>query len=229
MPRPRGAPPPTAQTPLVRTATRAPRWVVVAVCLVLAGATAGAIGLTLRADAARTAAPRAGATATGSPSTTQSSTVAPTTEPTRTPTKAAAAPSTGVAAASALARLPSWANDTMGTPQYLRPDAAAALVRLNDAFRGRFGSAMDIDLTYRSYPDQVAIRAALGTIAAKPGTSRHGTGNALDVQEWSCIYGFGTEKREWLVANAPGFGWVSPSWAREGADNPEYWHYEYVA
>lgn len=229
MPRPRGAPPPTAQTPLVRTATRAPRWVVVAVCLVLAGATAGAIGLTLRADAARTAAPRAGASATGSPSTTQSSTVAPTTEPTRTPTKAAAAPSTGVAAASALARLPSWANDTMGTPQYLRPDAAAALVRLNDAFRGRFGSAMDIDLTYRSYPDQVAIRAALGTIAAKPGTSRHGTGNALDVQEWSCIYGFGTEKREWLVANAPGFGWVSPSWAREGADNPEYWHYEYVA
>ena len=131
--------------------------------------------------------------------------------------------------ASALARLPSWANDTMGTPQYLRPDAAAALVRLNDAFRGRFGSAMDIDLTYRSYPDQVAIRAALGTIAAKPGTSRHGTGNALDVQEWSCIYGFGTEKRDWLVANAPGFGWVSPSWAREGADNPEYWHYEYVA
>jgi len=267
MPRPRGAPPPTAQTPLVRTATRAPRWVVVAVCLVLAGATAGAIGLTLRADAARTAAPRAGATATGSPSTTQSSTVAPTTEPTRTPTKAAAAPSTGVAAASAtprpnpcpldppytgpifvtstpaasgdgsngrlpasaLARLPSWANDPMGTPQYLRPDAAAALVRLNDAFRGRFGSTMDIDLTYRSYPDQVAIRAALGTIAAKPGTSRHGTGNALDVQEWSCIYGFGTEKREWLVANAPGFGWVSPSWAREGADNPEYWHYEYVA
>jgi len=228
MPRHRGAPPPTAQTPLVRTATRAPRWVVVAVCLVLAGATAGAIGLTLRADAARTAAPRAGASATGSPSTTQSSTVAPTTEPTRTPTKAAA-PSTGVAAASALARLPSWANDTMGTPQYLRPDAAAALVRLNDAFRGRFGSAMDIDLTYRSYPDQVAIRAALGTIAAKPGTSRHGTGNALDVQEWSCIYGFGTEKREWLVANAPGFGWVSPSWAREGADNPEYWHYEYVA
>ena len=228
MPRHRGAPPPTAQTPLVRTATRAPRWVVVAVCLVLAGATAGAIGLTLRADAARTAAPRAGASATGSPSTTQSSTVAPTTEPTRTPTKAAA-PSTGVAAASALARLPSWANDTMGTPQYLRPDAAAALVRLNDAFRGRFSSAMDIDLTYRSYPDQVAIRAALGTIAAKPGTSRHGTGNALDVQEWSCIYGFGTEKREWLVANAPGFGWVSPSWAREGADNPEYWHYEYVA
>jgi len=228
MPRPRGAPPPTAQTPLVRTATRAPRWVVVAVCLVLAGATAGAIGLTLRADAARTAAPRAGASATGSPSTTQSSTVAPTTEPTRTPTKAAA-PSTGVAAASALARLPSWANDPMGTPQYLRPDAAAALVRLNDAFRGRFGSTMDIDLTYRSYPDQVAIRAALGTIAAKPGTSRHGTGNALDVQEWSCIYGFGTEKRDWLVANAPGFGWVSPSWAREGADNPEYWHYEYVA
>src|SRR5450759_2214507 len=55
--------------------TRAPRWVVVAVCLVLAGATAGAIGLTLRADADRTAAPRAGASATGSPSTTQSSTL----------------------------------------------------------------------------------------------------------------------------------------------------------
>lgn len=136
--------------------------------------------------------------------------------------------SNGHLPASALTRLPAWANDTMGTPQYLLKAVAAALIRLDDAFRARFGVSLDIDLTYRSYADQVAIRAALGTIAAKPGTSRHGTGVALDVQEWSCIYGFGSEKRDWLVANAPTYSWVSPSWAREGADNPEYWHYEYV-
>jgi len=35
-------------------------------------------------------------------------------------------------------------------------------------------------------------------------------------------------KRDWLVANGPSFGWVSSAWAREGASNPEYWHYEYV-
>ncbi|PFG34587.1 M15 family metallopeptidase [Sanguibacter antarcticus] len=121
----------------------------------------------------------------------------------------------------------SWGHDTAGTPQYLRTQAAQALDQLNQAYRAQFGSNLDLDLTYRSYASQVAMRNELGTIAAVPGTSTHGTGNALDVPEWSC-YAFGSVRRDWLVTNGPSYGWVSPSWAREGSSNPEYWHYEYT-
>jgi LAS superfamily LD-carboxypeptidase LdcB len=41
-----------------------------------------------------------------------------------------------------------------------------------------------MDLTYRSYEDQVAMTEAFGALAARPGTSSHGLGTALDVQEW---------------------------------------------
>jgi len=273
MPTPEGSPPPTARTRLGRLVATAPRWVVVAICLVLAGSAAGAIDLALHARGPQDAATGLAASPSASGEVTPpSAAAAPSSGPAATPAGAAtkappATPSTAAASsaaatprpnpcpgdppytgpifvtstpsatgngsnghlpASKLSRLPAWANDTMGTPQYLLKNAAAALIRLADAFVARFGISLDIDLTYRSYADQVAIRAALGTIAAVPGTSRHGTGVALDVQEWSCIYGFGTEKRDWLVANGPSFGWVSPAWAREGASNPEYWHYEYV-
>jgi len=247
MPTLEGTPPPTARTRLGRLVATAPRWVVVAICLVLAGSAAGAIDLALHArgpqDATTglAASPSASGEVTPPPTATGSASAAATPRPnpcpgdppytgpifvTSTPS-ATGNGSNGHLPASKLSRLPAWANDTMGTPQYLLKNAAAALIRLDDAFVARFGISLDIDLTYRSYADQVAIRAALGTIAAVPGTSRHGTGVALDVQEWSCIYGFGTEKRDWLVANGPTFGWVSPTWAREGASNPEYWHYEY--
>jgi len=252
MPTLEGAPPPTARTRLGRLVATAPRWVVVAICLVLAGSAAGAISLAVHAHGPQDAASALAAspsasgevmlppTAPSSASATSSRAATPRPNPcpgdapytgpifvTSTPS-ATGNGSNGHLPASKLSRLPAWANDTMGTPQYLLKNAAAALIRLDDAFVARFGISLDIDLTYRSYADQVAIRAALGTIAAVPGTSRHGTGVALDVEEWSCIYGFGTEKRDWLVANGPSFGWVSPAWAREGASNPEYWHYEYV-
>lgn len=127
---------------------------------------------------------------------------------------------------SALAAV-SWDVDPRGTPYYLRTDAAAALERLNVAFRARFGHDLDLDLTYRDYATQVAMREALGSVAAVPGTSSHGTGLALDVPELPCEYGWGTPQREWLVANGPSYGWVVPSWARQNGSNPEYWHFEY--
>ncbi|MDC7120326.1 M15 family metallopeptidase [Cellulomonas fimi] len=121
----------------------------------------------------------------------------------------------------------SWDVDPRGTPYYLRNDATAALERLNVAFRARFGHDLDLDLTYRDYATQVAMREALGTVAAVPGTSSHGTGLAMDVPELPCEYGWGTPQRDWLVANGPSYGWVVPSWARQNGSNPEYWHFEY--
>ena len=61
------------------------------------------------------------------------------------------------------------------------------------------------------------MRAALGSVAAEPGTSSHGTGLALDVPELPCEYGWDTPQRDWLVANGPAYGWVSPSWAGRAA------------
>jgi D-alanyl-D-alanine carboxypeptidase len=120
-----------------------------------------------------------------------------------------------------------WGTDQIGSPQYLRCDAADALARLNDAFRARFGESLAMDLTYRSYDEQVRIAAYYGALAATPGTSSHGLGTALDVQEWPSVYGFGTERYVWLVANAPTFGWFAPARVRETGAYPEYWHYEY--
>ncbi|GEL95288.1 hypothetical protein CCO02nite_19460 [Cellulomonas composti] len=122
----------------------------------------------------------------------------------------------------------SWGVDSQGTRYWLRTDATAALERLNKDFRAEFGHDLDLDLTYRDYATQVAMRKALGSIAAEPGTSRHGTGLALDVPEWPCEYGYDTPERDWLVNNGPDYGWVSPSWARSNGSNPEYWHYEFT-
>ncbi|MFB9956353.1 M15 family metallopeptidase [Cellulomonas denverensis] len=120
-----------------------------------------------------------------------------------------------------------WGTDQLGFTQYLRCDAADALTRLNDAYRAVFGASLDLDLTYRSYQDQVAMKAALGGLAATPGTSSHGLGLALDVQEWPQTYGFGTERYTWLVQNGPSYGWYAPQRVREGQPYAEYWHFEY--
>ncbi|WP_051639923.1 D-alanyl-D-alanine carboxypeptidase family protein [Cellulomonas sp. URHE0023] len=122
----------------------------------------------------------------------------------------------------------SWATDPHGTPYYLRSAAAAALERLDRAFRAAFGHHLALDLTYRDYDTQVAMRAALGTVAATPGTSTHGTGLALDVPELPCEYGWDTPQRDWLITHGPAYGWTSPSWAHSNGSNPEYWHFEFV-
>ena len=117
--------------------------------------------------------------------------------------------------------------DQLGFAQYLRCDAADGLTALNAAFTAQFGVPLDLDLTYRSYEDQVAMKAAFGGLAAAPGTSSHGLGTALDVQEWAGTYGFGTARYDWLVANGPAYGWYAPARVREGQPYAEYWHFEY--
>ncbi len=122
----------------------------------------------------------------------------------------------------------SWGVDPLGTRYWLRTEATQALERLNVAFRAEFGDDLDLDLTYRDFATQVAMREALGSVAAVPGTSKHGTGYALDVPELPCEYGWDTPKRAWLIEHGPSYGWVQPSWALRNGSNPEYWHYEYV-
>ncbi len=135
--------------------------------------------------------------------------------------------SNGNLPASAMTAL-SWTTDSHGTRFYLLTPAAQALERLDVAFRAAFGHDLDIDLAYRDYATQVAMRAALGTVAAVPGTSPHGYGKAIDVPELPCQYGWSSPQRAWLLAHGPSFGWVQPAWALQNGSGPEYWHYEYV-
>ena len=92
-------------------------------------------------------------------------------------------------------------------------------------FGAEFGVNIAIELSYRNYADLVGARELFGGLAAKPGTSNHGWGTAIDTWEWAA-YDFGSPRYQWLVANGPAYGWVCPAATENG--NPEYWHYEYV-
>ena len=195
-----------------------------AVAQALADATAQAAATTAAAEAEAAEAQAAAAQrASASPAT--PATPAPSLFITSTPT-ADGDGSNGHLPSSVMCLIP-WGTDQVGALQYLRCDAAAALTAMNDAFRAHFGTPVDMDLTYRSYADQVVIREYYGARAAAPGTSRHGLGTALDVQEWPDVYGFDTPRYAWLVATGPDFGWSAPASVRADAPFPEYWHFEY--
>jgi D-alanyl-D-alanine carboxypeptidase len=110
--------------------------------------------------------------------------------------------------------------------EQLRTDAARQLERLNTAYKARFGSNLEINDTYRSYDEQVAVKASRGYMAAVPGYSNHGWGVAVDLG--GGVETFGTEQYEWLRKNAPKFGWDNPGWARSDGRKPEAWHWEYA-
>jgi hypothetical protein len=94
----------------------------------------------------------------------------------------------------------------------LRCDAAAALQAAAAAGMPTVG----ITSAYRSYADQVAVKASRGAWAARPGTSNHGHGVAIDAPE---------PMRSWLHRYGAAFGWVNPAWARTEKHEP--WHFEY--
>jgi hypothetical protein len=104
----------------------------------------------------------------------------------------------------------------------VRADAAVALARLNEAYTAAFGEPMCLSDGYRSYSEQVAVKAAKGYLAATPGTSNHGWGLAVDL----CGESYAGERWDWLAAHAPEYGWDNPEWARTSKYEP--WHWEYT-
>lgn len=107
----------------------------------------------------------------------------------------------------------------------LRCDAQAAFDRLSYAYSARFGRPISITDSYRDYDTQVILKRRKGRLAATPGTSNHGWALATDLG--GGINSFGTAEHQWMRANAPKFGWVHPSWARQGGSLPEAWHWEF--
>lgn len=112
------------------------------------------------------------------------------------------------------------------TGQQLRPDAAAALIELNELYKASFGVDIAITDSYRDLAGQQAVYAQKPGLAARPGTSNHGWGLAVDLG--GGINGWGTPERDWFIEWAPRAGWVSPAWAQPGAGREEPWHWEYI-
>lgn len=108
----------------------------------------------------------------------------------------------------------------------LRPSAAAAFNAMSIAYQKDSGSPICITDSYRSYAEQVVVKAAKGKWAATPGTSEHGFGRALDL--CGGIQDFGSPAHLWMKQNAPLYGWFHPDWAEPTGSLPEPWHWEYA-
>lgn len=114
-----------------------------------------------------------------------------------------------------------------GAPgQSLRPGAAAAFNAMSIAYQKDTGSPICVTDSYRSYAEQVAVKAVKGKWAATPGRSEHGMGRALDL--CGGINNFGTPAHLWMKQNAPLYGWFHPDWAEPSGSLPEPWHWEFA-
>lgn len=110
----------------------------------------------------------------------------------------------------------------------LRCDAAAALDRLNAAYRAAFGRDLAVSGGYRTLAEQEQARAAKGDLAAQPGTSNHGRALAVDFSDFGGVGEFDDADYLWMVDNGPQFGWVHPPGMGPGGSGPlEPWHWEF--
>lgn len=113
-----------------------------------------------------------------------------------------------------------------GAPGHaLRCDAASAWNAMAAAYKRDLGSALCITDSYRTYQSQVTLYGQKPSLAAIPGTSNHGWAMATDL--CGGIESWGTREHEWMVANAPKFGWIHPDWAVQGGGREEPWHWEF--
>ena len=108
----------------------------------------------------------------------------------------------------------------------LRADAAIAFVRLATAYQKGVGESICLTDGYRTLAEQQQLRRIKPRLAARPGSSEHGWGLAVDL---SCgVQSFRSRQHAWLVANADEYGWFLPDWARRGGSRPEPWHWEFA-
>ncbi len=109
---------------------------------------------------------------------------------------------------------------------HLRGDAAAAWARLSVAYASRFEDQPCLTDGYRDLASQRRLYSVKPGLAARPGTSNHGWGVAVDL--CGGVETFGTDQYVWMLENAGRFGWENPAWARSGGSRPEPWHWEYT-
>jgi zinc D-Ala-D-Ala carboxypeptidase len=111
----------------------------------------------------------------------------------------------------------------------LRSDAAVAIAKLNLGYEQHFGHGICFSDAYRSLSAQYRVKAERGSFAARPGTSEHGWGLAVDLCD-GVEQGPSSLSYQWMRTNAARYGWQNPNWARSGGSGPyEPWHWEYVS
>lgn len=114
-----------------------------------------------------------------------------------------------------------------GAPNHvLRADAANAFEALSRAYAQQFGGTISITDSYRTLAEQIDVKARKPGLAARPGTSRHGLGIAVDLG--GGIQSAGSVQHEWMDRNAALYGWINPAWAQNRGGQFEPWHWEYV-
>ncbi|MBO0890398.1 MAG: D-alanyl-D-alanine carboxypeptidase family protein [Acidothermales bacterium] len=105
----------------------------------------------------------------------------------------------------------------------LKPSAARAFWLLDTAYQMRFNRHICVTDSYRPLSVQYSVFRRKPGLAAVPGTSRHGLGDAVDL---GCgIQVYGSTQFRWMKQNAPKFGWIHPYWAEHSPFEP--WHWEY--
>lgn len=146
-------------------------------------------------------------------------------------------PRNGVAATLKLCAIPLqyntvrkvFPNYSPKTPRYYNCDALASLNALEAAYKKKFGHWAQIDLAFRSYAEQEYWYRKYGyPTAAKPGTSNHGWGLAID---FSDSQGGGKE----FTWGGPGFNWLKANGASFGMNSPfaygtynESYHWDFL-
>ncbi|GAA2002489.1 M15 family metallopeptidase [Brevibacterium samyangense] len=106
----------------------------------------------------------------------------------------------------------------------LRADAALSFAEMNAAYKADTGKEMEITDSYRTMESQISVASRKPGLAARPGTSLHGWGIALDMGGGAAT-ATGTQY-DWLVAHGAEYGWENPDWAKSSKYEP--WHWEYV-
>ncbi len=110
----------------------------------------------------------------------------------------------------------------VGGGEWLRTDAAIAFKRMQQA-AAREGVTLSPGSGFRTMDEQRRLYALYlsgqGNLAARPGTSNHQGGVAMDLNG---VGGYGTRAYGWLSANAGRFGFVNDV-------GGEYWHWTYTA
>lgn len=110
--------------------------------------------------------------------------------------------------------------------QMLRADAAAAFNEMSRSYAQVFGAPICVTDSYRSYDEQVAVKAAKPGLAAQPGSSNHGWGMAVDLCDG--VQQFGTPTHRWMEQNSMIYGYFLPGWAQQNGSKPEAWHWEFA-
>ena len=104
--------------------------------------------------------------------------------------------------------------------------AGRALQGMNAAFRKQFGYDMKINEGGRTRARQQQLynlyKSGRGNLAARPGTSLHESGRAIDLG--GAFQNAGSREHRWLQANAGRWGF---KWTGKNFKQFEPWHWEY--